>query len=72
MGTYDHKQVLQDYATGKITVEMAVGHVLQHIEKLYEARDTADTRHYNLQDRLTALEQALKPLQNKFHESQKK
>ncbi len=37
MSTYDHKQILADYASGKITAEMAVGHSLQHIDKLYEA-----------------------------------
>ena len=37
MATYDHKQVLSDYAKGEITPEMAVGHSLQHIDKLYEA-----------------------------------
>ena len=37
MSTYDPKQVLADYAKGQITPEMAVGHSLQHIDKLYEA-----------------------------------
>jgi len=37
VSTYDHKQVLADYAKGQITPEMAVGHSLQHIDKLYEA-----------------------------------
>jgi len=36
MGTYDHKQVLVDYEKGKLTPEMAVGHSLQHIDKLYD------------------------------------
>lgn len=40
MATYDHKQVLSDYASGKITPEMAIGHSLQHIDKLYEAVKT--------------------------------
>ncbi len=43
MATYDHKQVFSDYATGKITPEMAVGHSLQHIDKLYEAQTAART-----------------------------
>ena len=38
MATYDPKQVLADYATGRITPEMAVGHSLQHIEQLYAAQ----------------------------------
>jgi hypothetical protein len=36
MSTYDHKQVLIDYEKGRITPEMAVGHSLQHIDKLYD------------------------------------
>ena len=43
MATYDPKQVLADYANGHITPEMAVGHSLQHIDKLYEAQTTART-----------------------------
>ncbi len=68
MATYDHKQVLADYASGRITPEMAVGHSLQHIELLYaalkanrqEGRATTDalaTRvnlHQSALDRLTA------------------
>ena len=38
MATYDPKQVLSDYANGRITPEMAVGHSLQHINLLYDAR----------------------------------
>jgi len=37
MATYDPKQLLADYASGKLTPEMAVGHSLQHIDKLYDA-----------------------------------
>jgi hypothetical protein len=41
MATYDHKQVLADYAHGRITPEMAVGYSLQHIEQLYAAQAAA-------------------------------
>ena len=68
MATYDPKQLLADYASGKLTPEMAVGHSLQHIDKLYDAlkanrsewqakADTLDKRVNLLQaavDRLTA------------------
>ena len=61
MATYDHKQVLADYAAGRITPEMAVGHSLQHIVQLYEtqaaARAALDGRLNTLQaavDRLLA------------------
>ena len=37
MSTYDFDKVLSDYEHGRITVEMAMGHSLQHIGKLYEA-----------------------------------
>ena len=43
MATYDPKQVFTDYASGQITPEMAVGHSLQHIDKLYEAQTAART-----------------------------
>ena len=43
MSTYDPKQVLADYANGRITPEMVVGHSLQHIDKLYEMQATART-----------------------------
>ena len=56
MATYDHKQVLTDYASGKITPEMAVGHSLQHIGKLYEAQSMRDTDRRTEQIRLEALE----------------
>ena len=69
MATYDPKQVLADYASGKLTPEMAVGHSLQHIEQLYAAQtsqrqewrgktDALEKRVNALQtavDRLTAL-----------------
>ncbi|MFN8490956.1 MAG: hypothetical protein U0350_25405 [Caldilineaceae bacterium] len=42
MATYDPKQVLADYANGRITPEMAAGHSLQHINKLYELQATAN------------------------------
>ncbi len=37
MSTYDFDKVLSDYEHGRITVEMAMGHSLQDIGKLYEA-----------------------------------
>lgn len=43
MATYNHKQVLADYAHDKITPEMAVGHSLQHIDHLYAAQTAART-----------------------------
>ena len=44
MATYDHKQVLADYAAGRITPEMAVGHSLQHSAQLYETQELCYNR----------------------------
>ena len=70
MATYDPKHVLADYAAGRITAEMAVGHSLQHIAQLYEAQATAcatlDGRVNRLQgavERLTAFMEKVLPTQ---------
>lgn len=64
MSTYDHRQVLTDYANGKLTPEMAVGHSLQHLDLLYKAQAATRTEldalkarvntHQTALDRLTA------------------
>jgi len=62
MSTYDPKQVLADYANGRITPEMAVGHSLQHIGKLYEALKTTNagqTKADALEKRIDALQTAV-------------
>jgi hypothetical protein len=56
MATYDHKQVLADYAAGRITPEMAAGHSLQHIAQLYEAQAATRT---TLTERLNTLQAAV-------------
>ena len=56
MATYDHKQVLADYAAGRITPEMAVGHSLQHIAQLYEVQAASRT---DLDRRVNALQAAV-------------
>ena len=63
MGTYDHKQILSDYANGNITAEMAVGHSLQHIGKLYEAQTTANLSRYELRSKVDTLESMVSVLQ---------
>jgi hypothetical protein len=60
MSTYDHNKVLADYASGKITPEMAVGHSLQHISQLYEAQ--AETSKANLSASTSALPRSKRPL----------
>lgn len=63
MGTYDHKQVLLDYANGNITAEMAVGHSLQHVGKLYEAQTAANLSRYELRSKVDTLEDLVNTLQ---------
>lgn len=63
MSTYDHKQVLLDYATGKITPEMAIGHGLQHIGKLYEAQTDAKAGRLDQQSQINTLEKRINTLQ---------
>ncbi|MBN1220505.1 MAG: hypothetical protein JXM69_16390 [Anaerolineae bacterium] len=66
MGTYDHKQILADYTNGRITVEMAVGHTLQHLDKLYELQTTANINRYELRGKIDALENRVGILQAKI------
>lgn len=63
MATYDHKQVLNDYEKGKITPEMAVGHSLQHIGKLYEALATVTASQREWQPQFAALDQRVTTMQ---------
>jgi len=63
MGTYDHKQVISDYANGKITAEMAIGHSLQHINNLYEAQTAANLSRYELRSKVDTLENRVHTLQ---------
>ncbi len=63
MGTYDHRQILSDYERGRMTVEMAMGHSLQHIDKLYELQTTANINRYELRGKLDALENRVTTLQ---------
>ena len=66
MGTYNHKKVLSDYANGRMTVEMAMGHTLQHIDKLYELQTTSNVNRYKLRGKVDALEKTVATLQSKI------
>ncbi len=66
MGTYDHKKVLLDYANGNITSEMALGHGLQHIDKLYEALTVANLSWYELRSKVDTLEDMVSTLQTEI------
>jgi hypothetical protein len=63
MGTYDHKQILSDYESGRMTVEMAMGHSLQHIDKLYELQTTANVNRYEVRGKIDTLENRVNTLQ---------
>ena len=63
MGTYDHKQVISDYASGKLTPKMAIGHSLQHINNLYEAQTAANLSRYELRSKVDTLENRVNALQ---------
>ena len=62
MGTYDHKKILSDYANDRITVEMAMGHTLQHVDKLYELQTTANVNRYQLRGRVDTLAETVAAL----------
>lgn len=66
MGTYDHKQILSDYANGNITAEMAMGHTLQHLDKLYELQTVANLNRYELRGRVDTLEHRVNTWQAKI------
>jgi len=40
MSTYDFDKILTEYANGRMSVEMTLGHALQHIGKLYASATT--------------------------------
>jgi hypothetical protein len=72
MSTYDHKQVIADYANGKITPDMAIGHSLQHIDLLYEARTATNTDYRELRHKVKHLEDALQTLRTQVDRWQKR
>ena len=63
MGTYDHKQILSDYANDRMTVEMAMKHTWQHIDKLYDLQTTANINRYQLRGRVDTLDITVSTLQ---------
>ena len=63
MTTYNPKQLLNDYANGRMTPEMAVGHSLQHINLLYEAQASANAERSALRLELNQLQAAFHRLQ---------
>jgi predicted RNase H-like nuclease (RuvC/YqgF family) len=66
MGTYDHKKLLSDWATGTITNDMATGHTLQHLNLLYEVQEIANNSRQELRDEVNSLKAKVKQLE-KLH-----
>ena len=63
MSTYDYNKVMSDYEHGRITVEMAMGHSLQHIGKLYEAQTSTSVNMRAEQAKVDALEKRVNTMQ---------
>jgi hypothetical protein len=54
---------MAEYRNGQMSVEMAMGHSLQHIGKLYEAQTEAKARRVGQQSQINALEKHVNTLQ---------
>jgi hypothetical protein len=66
VGTYDYKQVLSDYEKGKMDVEMAMGHTLQHIGKLYEAQLSTHADQQQVRQTVNTLQTEVSALQTEI------
>ncbi len=69
MSTYDYAKVMSDYANERMTVEMAMGHALQHIGLLYIADNNAATQQRELQAQIITLLEVVKTLRNELHQT---
>ncbi len=65
MSTYPIEKVLSEYENDRMNVEMAMGHSLQHIDKLYEAQTAANVSRYELRSKADTLENKVNALQAK-------
>jgi len=65
MSTYPIEKILLDYANGRMDVEMATGHSLQHVSQLYTAQTSAATERQALRQKVSALEELIKTLQTR-------
>ncbi len=65
MSTYPIEKILSEYEHNRMDVEMATGHSLQHISKLYEAQTAANVSHYELRGKIDTLENTVNALQAK-------
>ena len=65
MSTYEPKKLLSEYGNDRMDVEMAMGHALQHIEILDNAKTKAGKNRQALQNRIQQLETDNKQLHQK-------
>jgi len=63
MSTYPIKNILSEYGNDRMKVEMAMGHSLQHIGKLYEAQKAANLSRHKMRGKIDSLENAVNALQ---------
>jgi prefoldin subunit 5 len=71
MATYEYEKVWSDYASGRMDVEMTMGHALQHIGQLYAAQTTANADRQALRKQIHTLEGDVKTLQTAVERLQK-
>ena len=67
MSTYDYAKVMSDYANERMSVEMAMGHALQHIGQLYTVNNSATSQQRELQAQVNSLTEAVKTLRDELH-----
>lgn len=62
MATYEYEKLWLEYEANRMDMEMAFGHTLQHVGKLYEAHRTVVIAQRALQTQITALASEIKGL----------
>jgi len=71
MNTYEYEKVWSDYKAGRMEGEMALGHTLQHVGKLYEAMGIVTKTQRSLQEQFTQLANEVKTLGSEANRVQK-
>jgi hypothetical protein len=71
MSTYEVEKVITEYANDRMPVEMAMGHSLQHIGKLYAAQTICTTTQRALNEQVNQLTTAVKTLHSAVHHQPK-
>jgi len=56
MGTYPIQDLLQKWEQATITIEMAIGHILQHLGQLWHDIKTIHTSHIQLTNALNEIQ----------------